>query len=338
MINKIIDPCLIKISSNEDQEILKKEFQIDETWENIYKETINDPEQLSLINNYNSYAKKIAIAKDLVGDVQMKYCLVPIFGLDNSAGFIGGYPDLSSHYSFDFNDPKKSYEKLWPRCGCCHKRMKFIGSFNLISVDTPIHILTSYKYDISDNAYSYISSLGNFRLHQHNSIYSHKYHNVFACLSSRHSYHNPNFNVFVLVNTIYKNEKNKCNSIPCNKDLLPKGAKLYSRVRNISRFEFKIQIENDYDIIYKNGMNYEKLVEKYPDIFSNYEEYRLFGYPKSQQEPKEYLTTNGFCPQIKMTPFINFNDNKNDITYQLYCDMQSSNGYFYYGKVDSSST
>lgn len=285
-------------------------------------------------------------ARQIVSDpeVDLRYCLVPRVG-EAIAGKVGGLPNFYGVLGFSSKDITASIKKLWPRCGCCHHRMKYIGSFDLFPWGLPIHALTGTAVQRYTNAkideYSIYSGLGNFHFHQHSTIFEKRWYHVFMCcrLTDTHIYY-PGYDAEILMSDEHTKitEDEVASALPeIPTELYPtKIPKPFLKeVLGIEKYDFRIQIGGDYEVRDK----YEDIETEHPDVFANsYEDFTLFGLPHSQQEERRYHTTNRWAPYPEMTPFINFNKPGEDFTVQIYSDLQTSNGYRVYGKIDGSCT
>lgn len=81
--------------------------------------------------------------------------------------------------------------------------------------------------------------------------------------------------------------------------------------------------------------------DKEEGVFSWHEgDCQVYGVPRSQQEPKRYLSPENYFSR-GLTPMFAFNDDLHDITHQFYADasiMDSINHKRVYSKLDSSCT
>jgi hypothetical protein len=291
-----------------------------------------------LIENTKKALDVFVQAKELIPNLDLYYSLVSMRN-KNGSSFLGGIPDLSRCLGFEDGDIKQSYEKLWPRCGCCHNYMTFIGTFDLYPWLLPLHALTgSFATGIRKDEYDLFSSIGNVRMTQHSCLFGKINYHIFMCMSdtSEHiSY--PGYDAEILISKIYQDQSK---NIPLEVDssFVPSGAAIYDEEKTFMDYDLRVDFSFDWwdD---PNKDSYEKIVQENPEIFDNrIYDYTFFGLAQSQQEPKHYRTTNRYCPQPDMTPLFNFDDGDRDFTYQIYGDMQQSEGFEIFCKIDGSCT
>ena len=248
----------------------------------------------------------------------------------------GGVPDLTNYYLF--KKDQFNTKKIWPRCGCCHKYMRFIAQVDLYPWLLPIHALTGqYRNDgPSNDEYGVYSSVGNFNMVQHPSIFQSHFLHIFMCPDSGQHWDNPNFDAAAICTKKYVDAVDAPEfqiDYDAYYQSLPVKATLF-KPDKISKVDFKISADCSYD-----DDDIEDIMDDNREIFNTYhDEFDMFGIPRSQQEPKRYNTTNSYIPQSQMTPLLAFNHPEDDFTYQIYADMQGSNGYFIHCKVDGSCT
>jgi hypothetical protein len=68
---------------------------------------------------------------------------------------------------------------------------------------------------------------------------------------------------------------------------------------------------------------------------------KVYGNPASQQEPRRYISPNGYCGVRGCVPILSFNDGEADMTHQFYCDVPLMDNISHtraYCKLDSSCT
>ena len=169
---------------------------------------------------------------------------------------------------------------------------------------------------------------------------------MFACWRSTevHYYNNPGCDSHIHFSSVYCDDIHEDPHLPDDFDFpypkkIPKPFYDNGQIEGIDGYDFKIEVECPYSYSEKRRDELESIVNKNPDVFdSGSTDFKLFGFPRSQQEAKRYHVTNRFVPQIEMTPFVSFNLEERDFTIQIYSDLQSSDGYSVFSKVDGSCT
>jgi hypothetical protein len=313
---------------------------------------------------YDKYQKAVELLNDNHGaDLIPRLCmaLVPIFSTDEDAEKpklsdqkLGGVPDLR-----EWLYVKKDYTKLkrvWPRCGACHERMRFVGQFDLFPWLIPLFGVFG-KTPNGDRMTSPFGGWGTQppRVTEHHSIFKGVLLQTFMCPFAGEHFDNPNYDSQVFVTSqhsdrileLRENENPPTEDAKTAAEVADELAYLAARPRlktknsftqytkKIVGWDFRLEID-------ASMWNHEKCTlktENYPEIFVQRGSV-LFGEPYSQQTPKRPFSQFGYYPEgQRMTPFFNFNDDDADFSYQIYVDFGAGGfGYQYYGKTDGSCT
>ena len=255
----------------------------------------------------------------------------------------GGIPDLSNFFRLKLRDGKYNTKEIWPRCGCCHEYMQFVAQVDVYPWLVPFHALTgTFRDERRNDLYGLMSSIGNFNMVNHMSIYKSYFLSIFMCKDAGQHWNNPNFDAAIIhsqksIDLINKLHESKRPEFDMKE--FRKSCPVKQTMFDPTKISLNFKINVDY---YENYDDVEDIVEE-NNIFQNgnptgSDFARMFGVPRSQQEPKRFNTTNSYVPQSQMTPLLSFNHPEDDFTYQIYADLQSSDGFVTYGKVDGSCT
>lgn len=274
----------------------------------------------------------------------MAWCLVPRFGKGRpklTDQKVGGIPDLRRAIYTDRVKGKFDLSRVWPVCGICHEKMKFIAQFDLRDWLLPLHVVTGKEYTTSWDTRYFRSAIGGDKLVEYTGQYRSMWWHIFTCPNASTHYCNPNCDAEVVFSDVpFSVEDNGLDStVKPYLDAVPhiktRAHSVSVASRKIDGWDFRIQI--DYD----TEDQLEELMESNKDVFCWYSDFRLFGQPCSQQMPYRYWCCYGEQPQ-RMTPLICWQDARCDMTYQVYIDPfiagsgEEKDGYF--AKVDASCT
>jgi hypothetical protein len=286
-------------------------------------------------------------------DSPIVFTLVPRFG-EGVPGLrdqkVGGVPDLRTYlYTERGDDGRFNLGRVWPRCGVCGALMAAVGQFDLLPWLLPIHCLTGVEINRYSRAYL-LSPVGSGRLCEHAAIFEDYLLHVFACPISSQQFDHPGNDATVLVSDSYRRrddvsrrsidpatEADYLASLP---DLTPSNDAFVIAPRKIIGWDFRLTFDwdenHDYELIKRD----REIVDARPDVFvGSHVDFSLFGTARSQQTPRRYWSVFGYdgAPR-RMTPFVAFDDENADMTYQVYVDFARCDGYEIHGKVDASCT
>jgi len=308
----------------------------------------------------------------------LTYALTPRFSqyrAEFGDSKIGGMPSLGKYLHMIMETRKRNgnaislaevIKLVWPRCGCCHESMVFVGQFDLLPWAAPIHCATQWQ--ITQGSYPWaVSGLGGKDIAEHNSIFENKLLQVFMCRNASGHFDNPGMDCFAHISAKYKKqrpfpgekEETKIDTTPDQKQLHDAfeeaglientfgrlkddeiGVDENQLLQRIDGYDLRLEFDWGRDFTkYKQRDALDEIAEANPEVFLDYRrcDYKLFGEARSQQEPKRYFSTNAYVPHA-MTPTLYFSDHSADMSYQLYFDLISSDGYKVYGKTDASCT
>lgn len=311
-----------------------------------------------------TYKAGVAVLEQLGHKTAIPYLtfgLVPEFGEgpgEFEGSRLGGLPDLQRTLYHEV-----AIEKQWPRCGECHSPMSFIGQFDLAPWALPLHEAfhwTSHdKYE--SKSFSKISAFGHDYMMQHANLFSAVMYHLFVCPMAGYHDRHPSSDAFAFVTHKYhpqhKDRESRdvhvmtqeINALAQSRadlrlihtdDVDTKQEGFVIKPRAITGYKLRLQLD-EYSGDWQRRRELEAALEAdHSNLFKWYpSEFQLFGMPRSQQEQRRYISP--FVREEKvvpLTPFISFNDEEADVTYQIYLDMRLSTGYTVYGKVDASST
>lgn len=188
-----------------------------------------------------------------------------------------------------------------------------------------------------------ISAIGNKRMVEHNTIFASRLWAFFVCPRASEHWDDPNYDSHAFIGSRYKKDSGgeKISDelwLEVLKEIeIPSLECAPQAGRKIERFDVRFGVDYTKFLPYEVRDRIEKLEEAHPDLFASYEDYTMFGEPRSQQEPKRPWGSRAKKPR-RLTPTINYNDAEADMTYQLYFDLAYSDGYCAYGKCDASCT
>ncbi len=326
----------------------------------------------NVLTFYDKYERVVELLKQAGLEKYTKlltYVLAPVFceetcGVHDSK--VGGTPGIIHHFTTPISIAKhhkqevnltNMIERMWPRCGCCHEPMVFVGQFDLHPWAAPIHCATEFQLICGDGRPWPVSGIGNERMAQYGSIFANKMLHVFMCRTASYHFDNPNGDCFALITSKYKNEdrtKDLPNDTEFHEALVAAG---YDKHTFGSLTEDEPGVSDE--ILHKKITGHElffefdcgrasvkkrdeldELAEEHPELFLTYDrcEYKLFGEARSQQEAKRPFSSNSYAGPRVLTPTLYFSDDNADMSYQLYFDLIGSDGYKAYGKTDASCT
>jgi hypothetical protein len=276
---------------------------------------------------------------------------------------VDGIPDLRTCL---YNEPDASgcYRtlRIWPRCGACHRRMLFLCQIDLLPWLLPVQFLAARVRRYSYGQDYVLGPFGVNQLTKHLSILADKMLHVFLCPEASGHFDCPAPDVQVLISDQYASglPGDRANllgsatiapylaSVPMvrrNSDLSPTITP-----RRITGLDFRVEIDgeedfDDLDAERPDGRDasehLDDLIAAHPDVFhpSHVRKFTVLGAPRSQQTPRRYFGTfgSGGAP-ARMTPLLSFDDERQDVTYQIYADFAGCDGHVAYGKVDASCT
>jgi hypothetical protein len=267
---------------------------------------------------------------------------------------IGGVPDLRTYlYAKPTKTGLYNLERIWPRCGACHEPMKFVGQFNLLPWLLPIHATFGVLGDTSVNStqeYAITSTFGHFRLMQHATIFADRMLHTFMCPVGGQHFDNPGFDSQTFVSNTYRKEpghEDRRKLTPENEARYLKSLPKFRRSRydfklaprKIVGWDFKLTLDEYTCGDWKADRALDEGLKAYPDVVERFSsKLSLLGQPRSQQTPRRFYSSNSYNGPQRLTPFLSFNDEVADFTYQIYNDFRYSDGFLYYGKIDGSCT
>ncbi len=255
----------------------------------------------------------------------------------------------------------KSLVSRWPRCGCCHQPMMFLGQLDLTDWGLALHALTGVG--IGDDSRSGLGprrNLGSFA-HRKWWYFFMCQDNHFDCPSSdshvwlqnRHTLPRLGSSVSeeevrALLQQFYRATVNETVEIPVASRFPLFGETRRRVFEQSQQVELGSQTEsavvgfNPQKVIgYKPGWEFDKgvftgdrkwrmseavdeVVEANPAVFGTPGQFRLFGAPASQQDESRFWTSRGGSMSgaaLRMTPLLKFHSDQSDTTCQLYADM-----------------
>lgn len=289
----------------------------------------------------------------------LAYKLVPVlkpgFPVLGEQG-VGGLPDTRRLCSYGI----EKAVKRWPRCGCCHAPMAYVGRFNPVDWLVPLHVAFSTlnkSYGRTDE-YGYYSGVGNVCAVQYLRPPGRPYQ-VYSCLEAGLHSDNPGFDCFVeRFDGSFEGDEEVAIVAQRSAELValvvkeyrPDGPLVFAAGGrgDSGLMDLKPKVVLDWQLRFtldlEGGVDFERLfkahdfIDARPGLFSRCDDYALYGEPRSQQTPARYRTTNGYVNSGRMTPFLGCSDAERDFTYQFYVDFRSSEGFVAFGKVDGSCT
>lgn len=286
---------------------------------------------------------------------RLTWFLKPVFGKGVprlSDQKMGGTPDFR-RWLYVERDRAGRFNtgEIWPRCGCCHQNMRFVGQFDLLPWLLPVHAATGKHQPAYPNQkmteYTVYSAVGNFRMVEHAPIYRRAWWHFFACPDTAGHFDNPNYESTVLISHEYR-DLTWDQEAPVAEDTteawrssIPKvkrnSATMSIKPRKILGWDFRLALEEDLgDPSYEGDDRVADLMKSRPDLFGDSWGLKLFGPAVSQQFPRRYWALSGSEPR-RMTPVLSFDDDSHDMTYQFYADTRGD-GFELHAKVDASCT
>lgn len=298
---------------------------------------------------FNEFIQKYNKAKSLFSEYKDKFCgkdFVPLaYRLDIITGDeqkqdditkdkLGGIPDIRNYMMYDFSIKNKtlieSISNSWPICKCCGKRMIFIGQMNYTNYINAIHVATSKKDDFFElSAFGKRDSFGFSERHLY--FYCTCYNDIGL-----------SYNSILLKNYVipYRAEKKVLDLKDYNAEIQNFMLDNGIHPDNIKRGKIPLKFIEKYDLNFdldwifgnKNNLSYEEeleeiieevLPEALPSPSGKYgSDFTLFGKPESQQEQKRFFNPIGYNKATRMSPLINWTDEHEDFTYQIYGDFR----------------
>ena len=292
---------------------------------------------------------------------------------------IGGLPDLLKeviYYQSHAKNKGKSasiksiLERIWPRCGCCYEKMRFIGQYDVTGWITALHFLTA---DISPKKEKWMnypdrwhSNLGSSRTTgaRNFSMYETFWQFFFCPYSSGHFF-DPNMDAKVFIRSHFFDKKPVTKDGVLSWEIQPskkldeehdvKGIiakiKQFAKepkddsaatpfsLRAIKELQLRWELDSPiHDCQFEEKI--EKVMKENPDVFADYApDFSLFGKPHSQQTELRPYCQRGVETAQRMAPLIHWNDESHDVTYQMYGDLQFAyDNESIFAKIDSSCT
>jgi hypothetical protein len=298
-------------------------------------------------------AQRILNGKKKIGIYPLAYRLEPklseVLELDSlEDSKFGGIPDFRQEYGFKFPKNKtlnQLIKEKWPKCSCCYEPMNFLCGLDMNDWLLTIHNMTSTN-SIGENKYQN-SGLGFDKAVGINSWPSHSIKwNIFYCKEPH--FDNPNSDAGIRINHIFKSSnleltsKEKVWSQEEYAQAISKvtiANKITSNIpiQKITGYSLKFDVDIPGTEFYPDWITEE--TEKYPQIFGKKSKYQFFGQPHSQQMPKRYFCQNSYLGVHRMAPIVNWTDQDNDFSYQIYSCLRCGNESNYaWAKTDGSCT
>ena len=281
----------------------------------------------------------------------------------------GGIPSLQGLISFEAHRDRgpiiDHIAHAWPRCGCCHRHMRFICQLSFGPLAGVIHALTHFP---STHGLEYaLSGIGGGKLQP--SYIVDRWWYVFMCPQAGEHFHNPNFDAHILVDWRFRSMRDifASKSEDDTASTKEKAQRQYrqqvlaatkSFMGDIGELSLEDQdsaiiplqrvvgcrlgFDLDLDL---HGMDTwdlsegaEGVVDAHPEVFGKRGDYVFFGKPRSQQTERRPYCQNSYLGPTRMSPILNFTDENHDFSYQLYGDTMSIDHKDLYCKVDGSCT
>lgn len=256
----------------------------------------------------------------------------------------GGIPDLRCHYRYATKEPtfSKLFDMYWPRCGCCHRRMRFLCQLDLTVEVWTIHQLTS---QVVDGWPKPISAFGMTKSISKDELPGTPIKEVmFFCNCNKWSC--PSADAFIYQDYVFRDK------FPFSDEEYMEAARQFMAenefgdsemgghisLEEVTKFELSFDLDHDW---LKSRFDYWEMVKDFREEFRpNRAKYTLFGQAHSQQEPKRPFRGGYQRGLYRMSPVINWNDEEHDITRQMYACFRSCGTLTegVYGKMDNSNT
>jgi hypothetical protein len=246
----------------------------------------------------------------------------------------GGKPDFRIYEREIKNESADAFvNRLWPKCGFCHKPMTFVGQ-----IDLGDWLYAFHSFMATKDRNQYVSPFGKFIGIESDLLYF-RYLSFWFC-------NEPHFFVF--------NNANACAKISKYKDILSESLTFFGRDlqpavnffydKSISgpeetkdeRNEVYIpkemitDIEIKWDIITNDFNRQWSTYNRYPELFmTDRNSYVLFGADVLQSESPSFISQrrNSSGDPIPMMPIINWRSRRSNITNQLYVDFSQFEHY-----------
>jgi len=263
---------------------------------------------------------------------------------------MGGVPHqlLTSRGKYDV-------AKVWPRCGSCHEYMIFLGEMDLTPYMWVIHHLTSSKG--KEKFDRPVSGLGHSGEQEEYKPHTHKLHQMFFCPCWNHENYAPDARVLnhYMFKPLRGEERESDKDKPEEHEKikafieangLDKGRDDRGMIPEQAVTGFKIRMDLAAPEDGWRGKSCYRFGEVYDDFNENFvhdnesrtSDYSMWGEPRSQQTERRYFSSMPDKP-IRMAPIINWNDDGNDITHQMYgCYRTAQMGGSFHARMDSSCT
>jgi hypothetical protein len=290
---------------------------------------------------------------------------------DLAAEKFGGIPDLRQLYWLRnaqqehkkgglLYDPRESsIERMWPRCGCCHLPMTFVGQLDLTDWVSAIHALTAARREA--RADYWWSGMGGTR--NCGTSFSHKWWYIFMCRDNHCD--QPSSDAHVWLHNRYQPSVDE--QVPDVMDATELKEMLVNHYLGSGQQSLflpdspanHLMIEPQRVVGYQLGWEFDFAlasgIANWPlhdaikavmaanaEIFAVPGKFSLFGAPRSQNTAMRPWTYRGDClagTPSRMSPLLSFNSIASDLTCQLYVDMGGdTHGYNLFGKSDLSNT
>jgi len=278
---------------------------------------------------------------------------------------VGGLPNLGNNWLYNYHkrldvvQPNKKHKKdqnqlegLWPRCGVCHKYMSFVGQFDISDGWDAIHHLTCDKDKYGHFSYSGVG-IGEGRTSFFWRMSSEW--TFWACGNANEHYSSQNCDAHIWT-------ENHIHFLGEEPDLEGRESAIKEATDDAANFceEHKIKklvglqkvdgIDLRFDLDFLKYLDWkvqgkiEKVQQDNPDIFAwpHGRQFKMFGKPESQQEEARFFGHGNRCSEpYRMAPVLCWDDEKHDMTYQMYADLQYPDGesrHNFHAKVDASCT
>lgn len=260
----------------------------------------------------------------------------------------GGVPDLRWNLPFDKgNNYLDQVASIWPRCGVCHRPMRFICQLSPGLIAQLLNAITCEPLSSTASKYM-VSGLGSA---EHISVQgSPNWWHVFMCSKTHEHHDHPGYDSSILSDSRdgaweHIAERDKEKKLAATIEFMTSIGELPTTdegdsfdddfdeigpqipLKEITGFTLGFELDPPARLEMDLSSAVEAVVSGNPELFGGKSDYVLFGRPVSQQrDVMRPFSQRGawLSAPVAMSPLLNFLDSETDRTYQIYADFASS--------------
>jgi len=248
---------------------------------------------------------------------------------------------------------REGFERVWPKCGCCGRRLRFVGQMDLSVWFNAIHWATKAP---RKDWYSEVSALGSSRdvdneLKDGRNLFFYCSCNAFDNTNNDAAIireHKPLDNGFFEECQRLENRESSIESdefdileevekqVFYTKAQYLRAARSFMKKHKLNdddelASDISVQFIDGYDLNFElDDLGYgwhdynDAIREALPPKSGTYgSDFTLFGAAESQQEPQRYMNQRGYSDPMRQTPILSWCDQGHDFTYQIYGDYRT---------------